>query len=180
MKNEKTKRTVMIVLGVVIICIAALLIASIVTSRTKSLIIDTSTSQKTEVANVQNCSLPDYSSNGYGGSKSGAQTKAAADTTNGVLDNNTDYIIPNSNSVALTDADLAGLSAKELTYARNEIYARYGRVFQSSELSQYFHSKSWYRESTGYSDSQVTPLEEANAVFISEYQTRNNLTYDPQ
>ena len=29
-------------------------------------------------------------------------------------------------------------------YAKNEIYARRGRLFQSSELAEYFRNKSWY------------------------------------
>ncbi len=42
-----------------------------------------------------------------------------------------DYILPESNSRYLTDADVAGLSLKEINYAKNEIYARHGRKFDS-------------------------------------------------
>ena len=44
----------------------------------------------------------------------------------------------------LTEAEVRNLSLQELKYARNEIYARRGRKFDSSELQSYFNSKSWY------------------------------------
>ena len=38
-----------------------------------------------------------------------------------------DYILPESDSKYLTEADIAGLTLKEINYAKNEIYARHGR-----------------------------------------------------
>ena len=55
-----------------------------------------------------------------------------------------DYIIPDSNTRYLTDSDIANLTAQELNYARNEIFARHGRIFRSEELMSYFNSKTWY------------------------------------
>lgn len=55
-----------------------------------------------------------------------------------------DYIIPTSNSVYLTEADIAGMTLQEINYAKNEIAARRGRKFVSQELQEYFGSKSWY------------------------------------
>ena len=57
---------------------------------------------------------------------------------------NKDYILPSSSTKLLTNSDIAGLSLKELNYAKNEIYARHGRKFDSNELRTYFESKSWY------------------------------------
>lgn len=56
-----------------------------------------------------------------------------------------DYIISSSGTKVLKDADIEGMSAKELNYARNEIFARHGRKFDSKELRDYFESKSWYK-----------------------------------
>ena len=55
-----------------------------------------------------------------------------------------DYLIPDSNSRYLTDADIANMTPQQLNYARNEIYARHGRMFNSIELQQYFATRSWY------------------------------------
>ncbi len=90
------------------------------------------------------------------------------------------YIIEKSSTVELTDSDLEGLSAKELTYARNEIYARHGRKFESSELNDYFSSKSWYTANDSYDDDSLSDVEKANAEEIADYQEDNQLEYSPQ
>lgn len=86
-----------------------------------------------------------------------------------------DYILPESNSKILTDADIEGLSLKELNYAKNEIYARHGRKFQSQELNDYFGSKSWYEgkyEGTdfdnNYSAKLLSDTEKKNAEFLKK------------
>ena len=45
------------------------------------------------------------------------------------------YIISYSSDVLLTLSDIQGLSKQQLRYARNEIYARHGRKFQSSNFN---------------------------------------------
>lgn len=59
-------------------------------------------------------------------------------------DEDSDYIIRDSDSRYLTEADVEGLSLQEINYAKNEIFARKGRKFNSSELQNYFNSKDWY------------------------------------
>lgn len=86
-----------------------------------------------------------------------------------------DYILPESNSRIITDADVEGLSLKELNYAKNEIYARHGRKFQSKELQDYFGSKGWYEgkyegnefDST-YGASLLSDIEKKNAEFLKK------------
>ena len=58
---------------------------------------------------------------------------------------NGDYILPESNSRFYTEEELKGLDDKQLSLARNEIYARLGRKFNSEELTQYFSQKLWYK-----------------------------------
>ncbi len=94
-------------------------------------------------------------------------------------EDNSEYIIANSSQVELTEEDLRGLSAQELTYARNEIYARHGYIFNSAELNDYFGSKSWYQADNTFTGT-LEGIEEKNAAFISEYQTNNGLEYRPQ
>lgn len=88
-----------------------------------------------------------------------------------------DYILPKSASEKLTEEDLEDLSAKELTYARNEIYARHGRVFKSDELQDYFSSKDWYDKDEDFDDHDLGGVERDNAEFISQYQKDHDLTY---
>ncbi len=57
---------------------------------------------------------------------------------------NLDYMIPDSSTRMISEADLAGMSLAQLRIARNEIYARHGRQFKDSMLNQWFYSKVWY------------------------------------
>lgn len=82
-----------------------------------------------------------------------------------------DYIIPGSNTYYLTQNDIADMSIQVLCYARNEIYARYGRRFSSSELQGYFDQQSWYDGSiapTAFSDSMLNVYETANVQLLKE------------
>lgn len=54
------------------------------------------------------------------------------------------YIFPNSSSSYLSYAQVDALSLYEMYLARNEIYAKHGRIFKNSDLQQYFGSQSWY------------------------------------
>ncbi|MCI8950292.1 MAG: YARHG domain-containing protein [Lachnospiraceae bacterium] len=82
-----------------------------------------------------------------------------------------DYILPESSIRLLSISDLAGLSKEQLRIARNEIYARHGRMFATEELQQYFNSKSWYRgtiSASSFSESMLSQLEKDNIKLIQE------------
>ena len=86
-----------------------------------------------------------------------------------------DYILPNSNSAYLTEADLAGLTKEELRIARNEIYARHGRKFKDAALNEYFLSKSWYHptvEADDFNESVFNDYELANRKLIGDYEKK--------
>lgn len=55
-----------------------------------------------------------------------------------------EYILPESSTRYYTREELEQLSDWELWMARNEIYARHGRKFNSQEAQDYFYGKSWY------------------------------------
>lgn len=83
------------------------------------------------------------------------------------------YILPQSDKEYITDEDIAGLSLKEINYAKNEIYARHGRKFQSEELQRYFDSQSWYEGlyeaeefDANRSSRVLNDYEEKNAEFL--------------
>lgn len=87
-----------------------------------------------------------------------------------------EYIFPNSDRAYLTREEVADLTPEQLRLARNEIYARHGRIFQDEELAAYFGSKSWYQplydpESfDALGDSILNEYEIANRDLIQEYE----------
>lgn len=80
-----------------------------------------------------------------------------------------EYILPQSSSAILTNADVEGLSLREINYAKNEVYARHGRKFQSAELQNYFNSKSWYNgtiEPAVFGENLLSDVERKNVEFL--------------
>ena len=45
---------------------------------------------------------------------------------------------------------------QELRLCRNEILARYGRIFKSEDLNDFFNKQSWYSQNPDYNDSLLT------------------------
>ena len=90
----------------------------------------------------------------------------------------TEYILANSNTEKLTEADLAGLTKEQLRLARNEIYARNGMVFGVNDLDEYFRSKSWYTpkytSDDFYDAVEMNAIEEANVEFILQLEKSMN------
>lgn len=79
------------------------------------------------------------------------------------------YIFYDSDSRYLTDADVSTLSAQELCFAKNEIYARRGYIFASTELSDYFNQKNWYwgtADASTFNPSVFNAVETANISFL--------------
>ena len=79
------------------------------------------------------------------------------------------YVLPQNSSRLLTDADVAGVSLQQINYAKNEIYARHGRLFDSRELQNYFNSQSWYSGTiapANFSESLLSDVEKKNVTFL--------------
>ncbi len=84
-----------------------------------------------------------------------------------------DYIFYDSALRYLTDADVSGMSLQQLCYARNEIYARRGYIFQSLELREYFGSKPWYSPTLpadSFSESVFNEFETANIALLKQHE----------
>lgn len=80
-----------------------------------------------------------------------------------------DYVIPDSSTRRIAAADLEGLTKDQLKIARNEIYARHGRKFDSEVLQFYFNSKSWYQgtiEASAFSEDLLSQVEKDNINLI--------------
>ena len=91
-----------------------------------------------------NSTTNDYDTSGYdtsGYDTSGYDTSHYDDEESGDED---EYIFPDSDTTYLTKSDLKGMSADELNYAKNELYARHGRIFNREDLQEYFEDCSWY------------------------------------
>jgi hypothetical protein len=79
------------------------------------------------------------------------------------------YILPYSDSAYYTSADLAGLSNVELLIARNEIYARRGRLFNDQSIQRYFNAQGWYYgyiSPSSFSENVFNSCEQANVDLI--------------
>lgn len=93
-----------------------------------------------------------------------AATEAATDS---------EYIFKNSSSSYISKADLSGFTADECRIARNEIYARHGRLFDDAELQAYFNSCSWYSgyiAPADFSESVLNEYEKTNLETIIDYE----------
>ena len=80
------------------------------------------------------------------------------------------YILPDSNTRYLSQSEVNALTLQEICYAKNEIYARHGRMFQSQELTDYFNTKVWYWGTVGpenFSPSVFNCYETANIDLLS-------------
>ena len=61
-----------------------------------------------------------------------------------------EYIISNSSDSYLDKSELSQYSKEELSYIRNEIYARHGYIFKDDKYRPYFENKSWYKPDTSF------------------------------
>ena len=113
-----------------------------------------------------------------------------------------DYLLPYSSERVLTKADIDDLEdrvrtvynknnpsssfddymAMFLCYARNEIFARNGRKFSSSELQDYFDSMDWYEPKYSPNEfdyADLSTIEKTNVDFIKEQEKKYG-TYTPK
>lgn len=91
-----------------------------------------------------------------------------------------DYFLADSATRSYSRSELEKLSNHDLFIARNEIYARHGRKFKSSELQQYFGSKSWYHptiEAADFVDGMLSDIELANAHLMLDIETARGSEY---
>lgn len=92
---------------------------------------------------------------------------------NQTVDKTSEYILSYSADSYLTKEDLTNLSKEECRLARNEIYARHGRMFNDTNLQAYFDQCSWYQgiiEADQFDDSVLNDYEKSNLQLISEYE----------
>lgn len=104
------------------------------------------------------------------------------------LENPDICIFEYSSNSFLDEEDLEGLTAEELYYAWNEIYAREGAAFSDPIVQAYFDSKTWYTNweytmeqcEDFWNSSWWYNYEGDNVAFIQQYMIENNLEFTPQ
>jgi hypothetical protein len=69
---------------------------------------------------------------------------------------------------ALTDADLAGRTLRDLALMRNTVYARAGHSFRKAWLRDHFTAMPWYRALPADDASKITDVDRANVKRIAE------------
>lgn len=90
------------------------------------------------------------------------------------------YILPDSATHKYTSSELSAYSNWELYLARNEIYARHGRLFKNRDLQEYFNSQSWYNGTISpdnFNDSVLNSTEAANVDTIRSVEQSRGSSY---
>ena len=189
MKDKKTNVwvPVAVIIGILLVAIIVLTVFMVVTGRSagntgssSSKYHADSTQSDVKPQNsddyIQDVSLDEFSIGEYSDDSSASDNAEAAEVA---MEDSNGYILPDSDSRKLKKSDLAGMTAQQLSYAKNEIYARHGRVFKSSELQDYFNEKDWYEENDDFKDEDLSKKEAENTEFIAAYQKDNDLEYKP-
>jgi len=100
----------------------------------------------------------------------GTDDQKASSSNNNLGNNGSFNILSNRR---LSEADLSGMSKKELEIMRNSIYARYGYQFKREDLLDYFSQYSWYNPTTsdmGAIYNQMNDNEKYNIDFIKSHE----------
>ncbi len=170
-------------LSVLLVALVAVLVYTQLLARPNTTDSSSSAASKT----VSTTSSSNSDSTGKSGTTIGTTTPTDTKTTNTTDTKSTsetstssDYVLPDSDTHLYTRDELESLSDQQLFYARNEIYARHGRGFDSDELQTYFNSKSWYTrryDPADFPDSLLNSTEKANAGLMLEIEKDRNSPY---
>ena len=86
-----------------------------------------------------------------------------------------EYIIPDSDVCKITKSEVLALSKEERWIAKNEIYARYGRMFNNQDLQEYFDGLDWYIPTTSpddFDESVFSKVEKYNVRLLAKYENQ--------
>ena len=189
MKDKKTNVwvPVAVIIGILLVAMIVLTVFMVVTGRSAGNTGSSSSKYHADSTQsdvkpqdsdyyIQDVSLDEFS---IGGSSDNSSASDNAEAAEVAMEDSNGYILPDSDSRKLKKSDLAGMTAQQLSYAKNEIYARHGRVFKSSELQDYFNEKDWYEKNDDFKDEDLSKKEAENTEFIAAYQKDNDLEYKP-
>jgi serine/threonine protein kinase len=101
----------------------------------------------------------------YSTLKENRMTASPVSTYNG-------YVIPYSDLQELNYSDINNLSEYELYFALYEIYARHGRMFTDTAVSEHFNNTSWYNPSISpevFDETTLSDIEKKNVATILQF-----------
>lgn len=79
-------------------------------------------------------------------------------------------MFPEGSERRLTKDDLISLGSRELKIMRNEIFARHGYIFKTSDMINHFSGESWYKPIYNDVTAMLSTIEKANVNFIKSYE----------
>ncbi len=92
------------------------------------------------------------------------------------------YVLPDSSYYYYSYGELSGMSTYDLYIARNEVFARHGRMFNRSDLQDYFNAQAWYQPL--YTPSQfdsmgnmLTDAERSNVIVMKQVEADKGSPY---
>ena len=88
---------------------------------------------------------------------------------------NSVYLLPDSDTYYITEADISWMDDTELMLARNEFYARRGRRFVTRSIQNYFDRQAWYVgtiDPDDFTSEMFNRYEQANVDFIVAYENK--------
>lgn len=91
------------------------------------------------------------------------------------------YIFPNSAEDFISYNDMKEKTDEELRLGRNEIYARHGRIFASTDLQEYFSQKTWYKgtiQADQFTDAMLSKMEQNNVAIIRNVEFQRKIAGD--
>ena len=174
-ENKKTKKKnkwLTGVMGLIVVCFILGIVAGAMNSNKKE-DAKKDTASNTEKATEKQTTA---ASTKTAASTETASTKQTKNNTQDADDQqdeteNSEYILPESDTRYVEQDEIDQLTKNEVRLAINEIYARHGRIFENSELREYFESKDWYDgtiEPEDFDEDVLNQYEKANVKLLAD------------
>ena len=174
-ENKKTKKKnkwLTGVMGLIVVCIILGIVAGAMNSNKKE-DAKKDTASNTEKATEKQTTA---ASTKTAASTETASTKQTKNNTQDADDQqdeteNSEYILPESDTRYVEQDEIDQLTKNEVRLAINEIYARHGRIFENSELREYFESKDWYDgtiEPEDFDEDVLNQYEKSNVKLLAD------------
>ena len=174
-ENKKTKKKnkwLTGVMGLIVVCIILGIVAGAMNSNKKE------DAKKDTASNTEKATEKQTiaASTKTAASTETASTKQTKNNTQDADDQqdeteNSEYILPESDTRYVEQDEIDQLTKNEVRLAINEIYARHGRIFENSELREYFESKDWYDgtiEPEDFDEDVLNQYEKANVKLLAD------------
>lgn len=79
-------------------------------------------------------------------------------------------LFPQASEKILIVSDVQGLTKWQLKIMRNEIFARHGYIFKTSDMQQYFSTQAWYKPLNEDVNNALSNIERRNIALIQSYE----------